>query len=519
MVIVSTTIAEAVHGIACSAIGAAEVGLAMSAASPASPVSPSWHAAIPVLLILDWAIRLTMVGVVLLRRREPSVSLAWCAVVLSLPLVGAIAYLLFGEARLGRRRLRRYREIVDRIERPLAKLPRPSDPATTRLTDTERQIALLAESVGGTMPRCGNRLQLFGDTDVVIQRLVEDIDAAREHVHLLFYIWLTDDSGVRVADALRRAVARGVACRVLVDDVGSRSFLRSPLRSVLAEGGVRVAGALPVNLLRVALARIDLRNHRKIGVIDGTIGWTGSQNIANADFAPKRRYAPWVDCMVRIEGPVVRDLQTLFVEDWFLDTDESLEALLAEPVASKDDGVITQLLGTGPASSRTPMRLLVQSMTQVAREELILTTPYFVPDEATLLSLASAARRGVTTKLVVPRRNDSRLVGFASRSFYEPLLEAGVEVLEFRNGLLHAKTLTVDRRMALISSANLDRRSFDLNFESGLVVFDDDFASELRFLQVGYMEQSTAVSVNAWRKRKWPTRLAQNAAGLLAPVL
>jgi cardiolipin synthase len=478
-----------------------------------------WPGSLPFFLVLDWIVRLTMVGVVLLRRREPSVSLAWCAVVLSVPIVGALSYLMFGEARLGHRRLRRYREIVARIEHPEARRFSHDDPATNALNETDRQIALLAESVGGNIPRTGNRMQLFGDTDVVVQRLVEDIDAAREHVHVLFYIWLADDSGRRVAEALLRAAKRGVACRVLVDDVGSRDFLRGPLRTALEHGGVRVAGALPVNLLRVALARIDLRNPRKIAVIDRAIGWTGSQNIANADFAPKRRYAPWVDCMVRIEGPVVRDLQTLFVEDWYLDTDESLEELLVAPVAPREGGVTTQLLGTGPASSRAPMRLLVQAMTQVAREELILTTPYFVPDEATLLSLASAARRGVTTKLVVPRRNDSHLVALASRSFYDPLLDAGVDILEFRDGLLHAKTLTVDRRVGLISSANLDRRSFDLNFESGLVVFDDDFSSQLRFLQVGYVEASTPVSPAAWRRRIWPVRLAQNAAGLLAPVL
>lgn len=465
-------------------------------------------------------IRIGLATLVLFRsRREPSVGLAWLAVTLSLPVVGAVAYLLFGEIRLGRRRIARHNEIVARVESPEVRVPHAPEARASALLGVDMQIAQLAESVGGNIPLAGNKLELFGDTDVVIERLCADIDAAKEHVHLLFYIWLDDDSGRRVAEALVRAATRGVACRVLLDAVGSKSFLASPTRRMMAGAGVHVAEALPAGLLRMLLVRVDLRNHRKIGVIDGRIGWTGSQNIANASFAPKARYAPWVDCMVRIEGPVVHDLQTLFVEDWYLDSNEAVDAVLRRIAPVQVHGSVAQYLGTGPGSSRAAARLLVQAMLQVAREEIILTTPYFVPDDATLTSLCTSARRGVHVKLIVPRRNDSRLVALASRGFYEPMLEAGVEILEFNGGLLHAKTVTVDRRLALITSANLDRRSFELNFEAGLVVYDDDFASVLRFLQVGYMEQSTRVGLARWRKRPWTARLAQNAAQLVSPLL
>lgn len=472
------------------------------------------------IFIADWCLRLgTACAVLLRRRREPSVSLAWLAVVLSLPVVGAVAYLMLGETRLGRRRLARYREIVRQIESPDVRAPHSAESRHHNLRGSDEQLALLAESVGGCVPLAGNTLNLFGDTDQVIAALIADIDAAREHCHLLFYIYLDDSTGDRVAAALERAAQRGVACRLLVDAVGSRAFLSSGLRRRLDAAGVQVAAALPANLLRVLLARIDLRNHRKIVIIDGHLGWTGSQNIANADFAPKRRFAPWVDCMVRIDGPIVHDLQTLFVEDWYLDTDESLAECLRTPPAATSHTVIAQFIGTGPGQSRVAMRLLVQAMIQSAREEIILTTPYFVPDESTLLSLCATARRGVHVRLVVPKRNDSRMVGLASRGFYEPLLESGVEILEYRNGLLHAKTITVDRRLALISSANLDRRSFELNFETGLVVYDDDFASVLRFLQNGYLDASDRIESRAWFRRPWHRRLVQAAAGLMAPLL
>jgi cardiolipin synthase len=254
-------------------------------------------------------------------------------------------------------------------------------------------------------------------------------------------------------------------------------------------------------------------------VIDGFISYTGSQNIADADFAPKRKFAPWVDAMVRIEGPLTWDFQVLFVEDWYLDTNESLEHLLHVQPLPQTEGIIGQAIGTGPDSFNEALRQLSQAMFHTAREELILTTPYFVPDDSTLTALCATARRGVDTMLIVPQRNDSRLVHAASRSHYPALLESGVKIYEFNRGLLHAKTVTVDRNLALISTANLDRRSFELNFEISVLVYDDDFASHLRFLQRGYIAESTLFDLHQWKRCSWPRRLWYNAAGTLSPLL
>lgn len=377
----------------------------------------------------------------------------------------------------------------------------------------------MAESFGASPVLSGNQLLLMGDTDVVIQRMAEDIDEAREHCHLLVYIYLDDHSGRRIADALMRAARRGVTCRLLLDSLGSRSFLRSDTCRRLRAAGVHVVEAMPANLLRALFSRIDVRNHRKLMIVDGRIGYTGSQNIANADFAPKRRYAPWVDAMVRMEGPVVRELQTLFVEDWYLDTNESLAPLLAYTPPSRDHGSAVQVYATGPLLPPGATRTLLQAAMQMAREELVLTTPYFVPDESLVTSLATGARRGTVIRLIVPKRNDSLLVSLASRAYYTSLLEAGVEIVEFQNGLLHAKTLTIDRKLAIVTSANVDRRSFDLNFEAGIVVYDSDFASQLRFLQTSYIEQSIPVDPRRWSRRSLHTRLFENSAALLAPLL
>ncbi len=472
-----------------------------------------------VILLFELCVRLGFTVFLLLRRSARPVSTpAWIAVVLALPVFGVVAYLLVGEARLGWRRVDRYRDAARHVSARVSELP----VTMAELPETPHQyvqLANLAEAVGQYPARGGNRLELVGDTDVFVQQLVEDIEAAQRLCHLEFYIYLTDHNGQRVARALMAATQRGVRCRLLVDGVGSYRFLKSDLCERMRAAGVKVVEALPANIIRMAVARIDIRNHRKIAVIDGVTAYAGSQNIADAEFAPKRRYAPWVDCMVRMQGPVVRDLHQIFVEDWNLDTDELLvDDLAIEPIVVQD-GMTAQIIGTGPTTYNDAMHELLQASIHAAREEIILTTPYFVPDEATQSALRTAARRGVDTTLIVPARNDSRLVAAASRSNYEPLLESGVKIAEFRSGLLHSKTMTVDRDIALVTSANLDRRSFELNFEVSMVVYDSDFASQLRFMQMSYLEQSDGIDRERWRRRSSLKRLSQNAAGMLSPLL
>ena len=299
----------------------------------------------------------------------------------------------------------------------------------------------------------------------------------------------------------------------------------------MREAGVRVTEAMPVGFLRSGLQRIDIRNHRKIAIFDGKVAWMGSQNIADAAFAIKAKYAPWVDLMIRLKGPAVYDLQVLFAEDWLLDVEEPVEGsgeetaeesaddVLTEPPAPLEGGVPVQVIGTGPFAQNRALVALTQVGLLQARQEIILTTPYFVPDETTLAALCSAAQSGVSTLLVVPACNDSPLVAAASRSYYQQLLEAGVVIYEYRPGLLHAKTITVDCATSVVATSNMDRRSFELNFEVSVMAFDREFSSKLRAVQQSYIDESVRVDLAQWRQRKWPERLRENAAGILAPVL
>ena len=474
-----------------------------------------WH-----LLVVDLLFRLSLVLMVLIRKsRNPQAALTWVILLVGLPIIGLVLYLLFGESRFGHFRRKRHAMAIKKVDRPGVRAN--SNPhARVQMPLRETQVAALAERVSGSAPVTGNRLQLFGDSAEFIDKLTADIDAAKKSVHMLFYIYLDDAAGQKVGEAMMRAAKRGVSCRLMVDDVGSKSFLRSHLAREIRKSGVVLQGCLPVNAVRMLFSRLDLRNHRKIAVIDGQVGYTGSNNLAEAAFAVKAKFAPWVDCTVRIDGPAAKELQVLFLEDWHFETGELAEDELSEQPELHEDGLPVQIIATGPNFYTEATTQIVQACMQVVQHELILTTPYFVPDESTIRNLCVAARRGIQTTLVVPKHNDSRLVGAASRSNYEPLLEAGVEIYEFTKGLLHAKTITIDREIAVVMSANLDRRSFELNFECGAIIYDSDFASELRLLQRSYISRSESIDRVQWKKQRgMGSRISDTIAGFLSPLL
>lgn len=452
-------------------------------------------------------------------QREPASRVAWLIAILVLPVVGTVAYLLLGEARISQRRRARNGAIEARLPRP------PGDPEAARMLFAGYYAApfALARSVNGLPPTHGNHAHLAADSNTAIAEMVADIDAARETVHMCFYIWLADGNGLRLKDALLRAAARGVKVRVLADALGSRGFVRSVHWAELREAGIDARMALPVGGLLWTLirGRVDLRNHRKLLILDNRVVWCGSQNGADPEFRIKRRYAPWVDIMTRWEGPVARHCQFLFASDWMGESGDDVTGLLAAPhtAAPSPGGIPAQVIGTGPLLSYPAMTACFSALVHSARRELVISTPYFVPDEQLLFALISAARRGVHTVLILPRRNDSRIVAGASRSYYPALLAAGVRIHEFRPGLLHAKTMVVDGEVGLIGSANLDRRSFELNFENNLLFADRSFAAKLRERQDQWLSQSDEITRRAVNAYSPLRRLWQNFLAMLSPLL
>jgi cardiolipin synthase len=470
----------------------------------------------------------TVLAVLTDRRSRSQTAISWVLLIVVAPLVGAIVYWVFGRAWLSRKREKAYREVAaERAEQRaradaagLAAVRRKAVGAVeSALVEGERRLAVQAASISGEFPVGGNAIEIFEEADELFERLARDIDEAKHHVHILYYIALDDEVSRPVFRALERAARRGIACRLLLDGFGSRPFLLSARAAELSAAGVEVVEMLPVGLVRSKVSRIDLRNHRKIAVIDGAVGYIGSHNLAARDFKVKARYAPWIDATVRVRGPVANDLQKIFAEDWYLETDEALWHLVAEGPIAIAEPAVAQVLATGPTTYESAMPQVILSMVHMAEEEVVLTTPYFVPDEPTLAALLVAARRGVRTVLVVPQRVDSWPVALASRKFFQRLLEAGVEIWQYRGGLLHTKTVVVDGQTSMITSANLDRRSFELNLEASLVVYDDATSAALRRVQEGYLARSTRIEPAAWFARPAWKRAIENGVGLLSPIL
>ncbi len=474
--------------------------------------------------VADWVIRLLLAGRVVMQRRSVPATLSWLVVLLFAPVVGIVIYLLVGETRLGRHRLVDYNKVASDLSIRAAGLWAGGAEDWTQFDHPLRVVSRVARAESGMPPLKGNALKLLGDSERVLGAMIKDVDAATSHCHLLYYIWQVGGGPDEVARALMRAATRGVACRVLVDAVGSRIFLRSLIAQEMKDAGVHVSAALPVNPVRMLFARLDLRNHRKIAIIDGRIAYTGSQNMTDDLFRVSRRpgIGPWIDATVRVVGPAAHALAVIFLRDWQVDSGEQiadLENYLPGHEERAGEGSVCQVLASGPGQSPDAIHRALLTTIFAAREELIMTTPYFVPDEAMLAALVAAAQRGVQVTIVLPRKIDAPLVAMASRSSINDLLQAGVRIMFHTHGLLHSKTVTVDRTLGLIGSANLDMRSFWLNFEATLIVYDTDFASMLRWMQMGHIASSKPVDPRRWKQRSRAVRLVENIARLLGPLL
>jgi cardiolipin synthase len=449
-------------------------------------------------LLSEWVIRLTML-VYVPRQRSAAAARAWLLLIFLLPLPGLIFYALVGRIYLPKDRRLRLERASQKI-RLVQEQMRARGHTLPILPSHVSPLAALAARLGDFEPLQDNRVELLTDYAASLQRLIDDIDAARRHVHLLYYLFEDDAAGRRVAQALARAAARGAQCRLLLDAVGSKRALRR-LAPAMRRQGIEVTALLPAGLFRRNAARFDLRNHRKIAVLDGCIGYSGSQNICDGQFV---RGFPNEELVARLEGPVVWQLQAVFLADYYLETNRVLEVMEVFPKPAQSGQSIAQALPSGPGYGRENAQELLIALLYEARQRVVLTTPYFVPDEPFLEAMRAAARRGVAVHLVLS----------AQRSFYDELLDAGVFIHLYAPRFLHAKNLLIDNDVALVGSANVDIRSFALNEEISLLFYDSRVVSELNRIQDGYLARSALLDAAQWRRRPLLARTVQGVARL-----
>lgn len=462
---------------------------------------------------LEWSVRLLALFVVP-ARRPPTAATAWLLLIFFQPIFGGIIYLFVGRPRVSRAR----QELIDQLDQALAPnlkhLQQQPQQERAVWPDTLKPVVQLARHNRVFPEYGGNRADMVESIEDLVEQLVRDIEQATDSVHLTFYIAAVDPVTQPVFDAMVAAARRGVEVRLLIDDFGSKEYRKGLL--ALEREGVRVAVAFPRSKLPRKSARFDLRNHRKLVVIDGRIGYTGSMNLIRADYMPEIVYE---DLMMRLQGPVVLELQTVFVGDWYLERNIMLTGPRYFPAPQRQGDEVCLGLPSGPEYPEPVQQQVLLSLIHVSSQSIRLVTPYFVPDEPSLIALKSAAQRGVKVELILSERIDQRFVQLAQESYYSELLEVGVTIRLYPGRFLHTKFSLFDDQIALVGSANLDARSSTLNAELGLLFYAPKTAQALEQQIQRYRETARELSLGGWAERDKFQAVLQNIARLTSPLL
>lgn len=477
---------------------------------------------VPALLVTAHVVLGSIAIILISARRRPSTAIAWMLTIIFIPYLGAIAFFLVGFSRLPQRRREKQREVSELIRGRTEGLDRVSH--RDEWPDWLGSSVRLNETLGA-LPMVGStRAQLTDDYEGSIASIVADIDTAESYVHVEFFILALDATTEPFFAALERATARGVTVRVLSDHLMSiLSSARKPTLARLAAMGAEWHGMLPLRPLRGQWQRPDLRNHRKLVVVDGRVGHTGSQNMIASNYGKKkaiRRGLHWHEVMVRLEGPVVRELDAVFVTDWYSETDELLP-LDTSPVVLGDDPALldAQVLPSGPSFENDNNLKLYTTLIHKAEKQVSITSPYFVPDEAIQLAIITAASRGLLVELYVSEIGDQFFVYHAQRSYYEDLLRAGVRIYLYRAPtVLHSKHFTIDDDVAIVGSSNMDIRSFSLNMEVSVMVHGAEFVQRMCAIEASYRAQSTEVRLDEWVRRPWGEKVRDSLARLTSSL-
>jgi cardiolipin synthase len=468
---------------------------------------------------------------ILRQRRPPTATLAWIIAFISLPVIGAVVYFFFGPRKLRRRRVRRT------LAKVLAAQVKPgeSPPLPDKLADRIWLTALarVACASGDALPRPTRSLTLFAGGDETFEAIESAVRAARGQVHLEYYIFEPDAIGTRLRDTLTERASAGVQVRVLVDALGSKNAKPAFWEPLVAAGG-QVRRFNPPRLLRLQPGYLNFRTHRKIVVVDGLHAFTGGINISAGNSALSSGGTAWRDTHIELRGAPAQDLQVMFLEDWIYAGEESAgsgdgeaaraaraaleaEAPLWFPVPPAGQGPWVQIIDSGPDEDISDIYRYYFTAITSARRRLWITTPYFVPDEAILLAIVTAAARGVDVRVILPREGDSQLVTAAASTFADDAVAQGVPVFEYCGRMIHAKTMVVDDELAVVGTANLDNRSFHLNFEVIAAIYDRGVVEQLA--RLFEEDLKSCEPVDATRNEGRAPRLFASLARLLAPVL
>lgn len=474
-------------------------------------------------LIIDNVIRVVALFVVP-RNRRPTSGMAWLMAIFFWPIPGLLLFLLIGGNRLPRRLRRRQADIMAAVSGVNDATLRHLESDLEQLPTGLRNAVALGRSLGAQPMLNGNTASICINYEESIADIATAIRAAHDFVYIEFYILVLDDTTRDVFAAMREAVGRGVEVRVLLDHV---SAVRNPgyrrTAKALTDMGIEWRYMLPVRPWRGQWQRPDLRNHRKLVVVDGTVGFMGSQNLVDSSYnkrANRRRGLHWKDLMVRLEGPAVLGLEAVFLGDWYLETGELARELDVASYSERVPGELEcQVLPSGPGFGKENNLQVFVALLYTAAKRISITSPYFVPDSAIMHALRAATARGVYVELFVSETGDQPVVYHAQRSYYEELLHAGVRIFMFRPPyILHSKHFSVDDQLAVVGSSNMDQRSFNLNMEVSMVVYGEGFVRELDVVNDYYRANSREMTLEEWSRQPLRSQLLDGLARLTSAL-
>jgi cardiolipin synthase len=460
--------------------------------------------------VLDVALIVIFLPWVLLSKKEATSTVAWCLLVLFVPLAGALLFWGFGHNYLLHRVRHQRGEHTGRRKQH----PHPDGPPDDR---GEYALGELAERVNAYPARHGNVLTVYHETEHAFAALLDAVAEARHYVHLEYFILRSDATGGRLLELLTRKAKEGVEVRLLFDAMGSLHLKRRALRP-LREAGGQAAAFLPLNPLH-SLIRVNLRNHRKITVVDGRVGFTGGMNIGDEYLGKSPVLGYWRDCFVRLEGPAVADLQRVFREDWEFTRAETLPDEKYAPPQPAAGAAIAQIADSGPDQDINTIREIYFLAIVAARRRLWIASPYLVPDSGLLDALRAARYRGVDVRILTLLRPDHYISYYAGLYYAAELLEYGVQIYLYRKGMMHAKLMMVDGRWGMIGSANLDNRSLHLNFEIGCILHDAEQVAQLETAYERDLQDAVPLDRHTLEQRSLASRALSNACRLFTPTL
>ena len=470
-----------------------------------------------VFLITSIAIAL----IIVYEKRSPFKTVAWILVLVVIPIFGLVFYLFFGqEYRKNKMYSRKGLKDLDRLRRLTLKQLRNFDKHKQNLKgkigEKEKMIKLLLNN-SHSLLTTGNQVELLNNGDATFNSLLTEIKKAKHHIHLEYYIINDDEIGNQLKNLLIEKSSEGVEVRVIVDDVGSWSLKRKYLRE-LEIAGVEFYSFMKVRFPRLT-PRLNYRNHRKIAVIDGTVGFTGGINLADRYKYGNKKLGAWRDTHIKITGDAVSCLQVIFTADWFFVKGEVLKGKIYFKPFTESEGLPIQIASSGPDSDWENIGQAFFTAITGASNYVYLTSPYLIPPQHILAAIKTAALGNIDVKIIIPKKSDARVSKLCSFSFVEELLEAGVKVYFYKKGFIHSKLLIVDDVISSVGSTNLDFRSLETNFEVNAFIYNEGFTKELCSHFINDLRNSEQIILEEWRNRPWLNKLRESFAHIVSPML